>query len=166
MAVQPAGPPGTFGSPWNEVGHAVSNTTTHARSFFIRALYRAMRPASPCGDSGIRDHLDVGEHAVMIARADRILAVALAIGEHDTGDVDGPPTVLLARRHVDVVDAAIDIERAQRSREPILARPGDAFRRTVAGSGLAVQPQPRVLEVRATTAERREPAQEPHLVGV
>ena len=54
---------------------------------------------------------------------------------------------------------AIDIERAQRARQLVLARPRHA-------GGLAVRAQPRVLEVRAPALERREPAQEADLVGV
>jgi len=40
--------------------------------------------------SRIRHHLDVREDAVVIARADRGLAVALAREQHDLGDMDRP----------------------------------------------------------------------------
>ena len=43
-----------------------------------------------------RRDLDVGHHRVVIARADRLLAVALALGEHDLAGVDRAAAVLLA----------------------------------------------------------------------
>src|SRR5678816_2541653 len=97
--------------------------------------------------------LDLGTHAVVIAGADRDLAEALALGQHDAAIVDRAAAILLARGDEHVVDPAIEIERAQRPREAVLARPRDALGGTVAGSGLAMQAQPGVLEVGAAAPQ-------------
>src|SRR6185295_838842 len=135
-------------------------------SFPARSGHRPPRWGAVGERSRPRDDLDVGAHAVVIARADRALADPLALGQHDPALVDRAAAILLARGHEHVVDPAIEIERAQRAGEPVLARPRDALRRAVARSRLAMQPQPGVLEVRAPDAQRGEPAQEPDLVAV
>src|SRR5215468_11764126 len=121
------------------------------------------RCAASCSASsrGRRD-LHVGAHAVVIAGADRDLAEPLALdptrgfaprpagragrvptphlaslGEHHTAVVDRAAAVLLAGSDKHVVDPAIEIERAQRPGEAVLARPRDALGGAIARAGLA-----------------------------
>ena len=98
----------------------------------------------------------------MIAGAD----VAVAIGQRDLAAVDRAAPVLLAAGDEHIVDAAVDIERAQRPRLRVLARPRDALGRTVGGAGLATQAEPRVLEVGAAAVEGGQAAEKADLVGV
>src|SRR5262249_44087804 len=99
--------------------------------------------------------LHVGEYAVVVARADATFPLV----EDHLAIAHGAAAIFLAAGHEHEVDPAVDVERPQRPGQLVLARPRDAL-------GLAADPHPRVLKVRAPPTERGQPAQEADLVGI